>query len=363
MLHCSSHRQPAARPRKESKRRYLNLKSNENLSAHEAEFDRIRPAALEHGDFFRYPVYDEAYDALRNHLGVPHALFTAGCHDAIRVVASSLDRDRNRVLLAMPNYDGYRHYFHVNGIETVRRHREPGRRHDLQALIAEAVARRCNLVVLANPDPFVGDCFERREIETFVDACAERDITVILDEVYAGFGRDSDVALVVDRDNLLVLNSLSKSYGFPGLRVGWIAGAQDAIERLGCEFPESGISSFSLAMAIRVLSDEDWVRDFRAAVLQNRKALAAALASAEAIEPYPESRTNFLLFRTRQRPGCERFWDELLRKGIYVADLNAIPGFEHHYRATACAQADKEKFLDGLLHVARQADLHRGETV
>jgi histidinol-phosphate aminotransferase len=317
---------------------------------------------LEHGDFFRYPVYDEAYDALRSHLGVPHVLFTAGCHDAIRVVAGSLDRDRNRVLLAMPNYDGYRHYFHVNGIETVRRHRGPGDRHDLRALVTQAVAERCNLVVLANPDPFVGDCFDRGEIEALVDACAERNITVILDEVYAGFGRDSDVALVVDRDNLLVLNSLSKSYGFPGLRVGWVAGAGHAIDRLGCEFPESGISGLSLAMAVRVLSDEDWVRDFRAAVLQNRKALAAALASAEGVEPYPETRTNFLLFRTGERPGRERFWDELLRRGIYVADLNAIPGFEHHYRATVCTHADREKFIDGLLHVARQADLHRGET-
>lgn len=363
MLHFTSHRMPAARPKKESKRRYLNLKSNENLSASEADFDRIRPDALEHGDFFRYPVYDEAYDALRAHLGVPHVLFAAGCHDAIRVVAGSLERDRNRVLLTMPNYDGYRHYFHVNGIEVVRRHREPGLRHDLAALVAQAVAERCNLVVLTNPDPFVGDSFERQEVAEFVDDCAKRGIAVILDEVYAGFGRDSDVALVAGRDNLLVLNSLSKSYGFPGLRIGWIAGAEDTIDRLGCEFPESSISCFSLAMAIRVLGDDEWVRDFRDAVVRNREALAGMLADAEVIEPYPQSKTNFVLFRAAGRPGRDRIWGELLRKGIYVADLNGLPGFEHHYRATACPQADRNKFFDGLQYVARQGDVCLGKTV
>lgn len=363
MLHCISHRASSARPKKESKRRYLNLKSNENLTAAQTEFDRIRPAALERDDFFRYPVYDEAYDALRTHLGVSHVLLTAGCHDAIRVIAGSLDRQRNRVLLAMPNYDGYRHYFHVNDIEVVRRDRLPGRRHDLPALIAQAVAERCNLVVLTNPDPFVGDCFERSEIEAFVDACAEHGITVILDEVYAGFGRDSDVGLVADRDNLLVLNSLSKSYGLPGLRIGWIAGPEDAIDRLGCEFPESSISGVCLAMSIRVLGNGAWVRDYRDAVIRNREALAEALGRADAVEPYRDSRTNFLLFRAMGRPDRERFWGELLRSGIYLADLGAIPGFEHHYRATACAKADRERLCDGLQHVARQEDPCRGETV
>lgn len=363
MLHCISRRTPSARPKKESKRRYLNLKSNENLSADETDFARIRPNALERGDFFRYPVYDEAYDALRAHLGVPHVLLTAGCHDAIRVIAGSLDRHRNRVLLAMPNYDGYRHFFHVNGIEMVHRHRKPVRQHDLSALTAQAVAERCNLVVLTNPDPFVGDCFERCEIAEFVDACAEFGITVILDEVYSGFGRDSDVGLVADRDNLLVLNSLSKSYGLPGLRIGWIAGAADAIDRLGCEFPESSISGFCLTIAIRVLGDESWVRDYRDAVVRNREALADVLARAAAVELYRTSRTNFLLFRARQHPYRDQFWKELLRNGIYLADLNAIPGFEHHYRATACAQADRERFFDGLQHAARQENSCRGEAV
>lgn len=362
MLHYNGHRISAIRPKKESKRRYLNLKSNENLSSGFEDFERIRPDVLDHGDVFRYPVYDDAYAALRAHLGVPNVLFTAGCHDAIRVLASSLARAGNRILVTMPNYDGYRHYLQVHGIEVVLRHRGPDRRHDLSALVAQAVSEHCNAIILTNPDPFVGDCFERQEIVDLLDECAGHGVTLILDEVYAGFGRDSDVTLVAGRDNLVVLNSLSKSYGLPGVRVGWIAGPEQAIERFGCEFPESGISGFSLAMAEKVLAEPTWVAEFRASVVRNREALAALLAGLDGVALYPKSNANFLLFCASETPGSERLWSHLLDQGVYVADLEHIPGFRHHYRVTACPQGGRQLLFDGLSGFACQTEAVRRET-
>lgn len=363
MLHCVSTREPAARPKKESKRRYLNLKSNENLTSDESAFAHIRPDFLDFQDFFRYPVHDAAYEALRDHLGVRHVLLTGGSHDAIRVIACTLDRDRNRVLLTLPNYDGYRHYFAVNGISTVGRHRVPARRHDLSALTDEAVAEGCNIVVLTNPDPFVGDSFDRDEIEAFVTACGAHGISVVLDEVYAGFGRESDVGLTEAHDNLLVINSLSKSYGMPGLRVGWVAGASETIDRLGCEYSESTISGFCLSVLIRVLGAEGWVRDYRAAVVRNREALAEELARLDSIVLYPGSATNFLLFRTAGPDRPDGLWADLLRRGIYLGDLNGIPGYEGHYRVTACPEAERERLVDGLEHLRRQEDPGRRPAV
>ena len=354
MMHCVSARKKAIRPTKESKRKYLNLKSNENLSAAEFSFHAIRPNELDRDDFFRYPVYDEAYVALRAHLQVPHVLLTSGCHDAIRVIAASLDPDKNRVLLCAPNYDGYRHYFEIHAIPVLRRDREPSRRHDLAAILELATDRNCNIVVLTNPDPFVGDYFSRSEIQDFVGACEARGISVILDEVYAGFGRESDVRLTVQYGNLLVLNSLSKSYGMPGARVGWVAGAGEAIDELGREFPESSISGFSLSILLRLLCDGGWIEQYRAAVVRNREEMARVLGGVPSIQLYAASATNFLLFRAFDCHARGEFRSDMLREGIYLADLNAIPGFEDHYRVTVCAQEQREKLIHGFEQARRQ---------
>lgn len=336
MIHCVSSRLDFSRRVKESKRAYLNLKSNENLVSDSEAIVNFFLEDTDPVELLKYPVFDDAYAAFQSHLGVDNLVLTAGCHDAIRVLASSLDKDKNKVFLSTPNYDGYSLYLDINEIKYITHHRTPQKQHCLPELTERAVATSCNLIVLTNPDPFVGDCFTRDQICDLLDHCHSLDISVVIDEVYAGFGRESDVRLTERFSNLIVLNSFSKSYGLPGARVGWIAGSEQNIESLGCQFSESTISGFSLALCKKLLEAPYVYESYRQLVIDNRKHMVTQLSDINGLELTFEGVANFVLFKAIKERQSSQLWQELLDRGIYLANLNHIKGFDNYYRATVC---------------------------
>ncbi|OCQ50748.1 Histidinol-phosphate aminotransferase 2 [Photorhabdus australis subsp. thailandensis] len=348
MLHSINSRIQMIRRTKENKRQYLNLKSNENLVTDDPLFFRTLLNNVDPIELLKYPVYDDIYHGLKLHLGVENIVLTSGCHDAIRVLFSSLEKKKNKVLLTIPNYDGYSLYLDINEIPYVQCSRTPDNQFDLSYLYEQALRHQCNLLILTNPDPFVGDCFERDQITVFLQICKDSGITVILDEVYSGFGRDSDITLTKTYDNLLVLNSLSKSYGLPGLRVGWIAGNIKNIEDIGCLFPESTLSGISLYIAHQLIKKPDFLLQYRNSIQYNRIQLINQMVMLECIETYTQSVSNFVLFKLLKTVSPGQLWKELLSQGIYVANLNHIPGFENHYRVTVCKEDARGKLIDSI---------------
>ncbi len=82
------------------------------------------------------------------------------------------------------------------------------------------------LIAVNFPNNPTGKIASRESFEAIVSICRERDIFLFSDEVYRGIERDPLKRLPQAADlyeRALSLNVLSKSYGLPGLRVGWIA--------------------------------------------------------------------------------------------------------------------------------------------
>ncbi|MDE9541060.1 aminotransferase class I/II-fold pyridoxal phosphate-dependent enzyme [Xenorhabdus bovienii] len=348
MLHMHDWKKEVETPVKISKRKYLNLKSNENLISDENSIADLAENLLTLDNFVKYPVFDVSRNALQNYLNTDNIQITSGCHDAIRLISSNLDKRKNKVLLTIPNYTAYAHYFKLHDIVTVNAERTPEHKHSLLVLMERAIKENCNIIVLTNPDPFVGDNFAREEIILFLSECLHNGITIILDEVYAGFGRESDIDLTKKFENLLILNSFSKSFGMPGIRIGWIAGNKEIINVLSKEFPESGISNFSLAIMTKLLRKENLIVEFRNQVVETRNEIFANINLIEGITPYSNSVTNFVLFKVNKAI-TSNLWHLLEEKGVYIADLNLINHFENHYRITVC----HSKKLEGLYNALR----------
>ncbi|MEX2439606.1 MAG: aminotransferase class I/II-fold pyridoxal phosphate-dependent enzyme [Actinomycetota bacterium] len=108
-----------------------------------------------------------------------------------------------------------------------------------------------------NPTGFVPD---RTTWLAFVELCDERGIRVISDEVYRGIERDPDRTLPQAADlseRALSINVLSKAYGLPGLRIGWVASRdREALARLErgkhyTSISQPGPSELLAALALR----------------------------------------------------------------------------------------------------------------
>ena len=97
-----------------------------------------------------------------------------------------------------------------------------------------AVGREAALVVVTNPNNPTGAVLAEESIEEIVGAAAEAGAWILSDEVYAGAEVEGErtPSLWGRYDRVLVTGSLSKAYGLPGLRIGWLVGPEAEIERL-----------------------------------------------------------------------------------------------------------------------------------
>jgi hypothetical protein len=110
----------------------------------------------------------------------------------------------------------------------------PGRwRLDLDAVRA-AVTSRTRLIVVCNPNNPTGARLTEADVAGLAALTADRGCWLIADEIYRGAELDGrETATAWGRhERVIVTGGLSKTYGLPGLRIGWIAGSSALIDQL-----------------------------------------------------------------------------------------------------------------------------------
>lgn len=163
-------------------------------------------------------------------------------------------------------------------------------------------ARSGSAVLLANPNAPTGIGLPRDVIEVLI---AERpDRLVVIDEAYVDFGAESAVPLTARYDNLLVIQTLSKSRALAGLRVGFAIGQRpliEALERVKDSFNSYPLDCLAMAGAVAAVEDETWFEETCARIITSRDELAQGLA-ALGFEVLP-SMANFVFARHSSHGG------------------------------------------------------------
>jgi aspartate/methionine/tyrosine aminotransferase len=101
--------------------------------------------------------------------------------------------------------------------------------------LAAAVKPSTKLVTVVNPNNPTGRIMPADERAAIVAAAARADAWLLADEVYAGAERVTDEvtpSFYGDYDKVLAVNSMSKAYGLPGLRIGWVVGPAEIVAQM-----------------------------------------------------------------------------------------------------------------------------------
>jgi aspartate/methionine/tyrosine aminotransferase len=168
--------------------------------------------------------------------GAEHVNVTNGGSEANLIAVWRLVEPGDEVVMMMPNYMQMRGIARAFGA-TVRPWlliESDGRwRADLDALDA-LVTPATRLILICNPNNPTGARLAADELETVCRIAGRVGAWVISDEIYRGAELDSvDTPSVWGRyDRAIVTSGLSKAFGLPGLRVGWVAASPPLIEEL-----------------------------------------------------------------------------------------------------------------------------------
>jgi histidinol-phosphate aminotransferase len=171
-------------------------------------------------------------------------------------------------------------------------------------------------IIIPNPNAPTGMAMSLDDIRALL--AKNPDAVVVIDEAYIDFGGSSAVPLIAEYENLLVIQTLSKSRALAGLRVGAALGQAHLIE--GLERVKNSFNSYPLDRvaqrgAVAALEDVDYFRAICARVVASRERLGRELAGL-GFEVLP-SAANFLLARHPDRAGRMLFTD-LRERGIIV---------------------------------------------
>jgi histidinol-phosphate aminotransferase len=199
-------------------------------------------------------------------------------------------------------------------------------------------------IIFANPNAPTSRALPLAEVERIVRAS---DHVVLVDEAYVDFGGESALPLVERYENLLVVQTFSKSRSLAGLRIGFAVGQPHLIEalvRVKNSFNSYPLDRLAQAAGLAALEDEAWFEDTRHKVMQTRGELAAKL-TARGFEVLP-SAANFVFARHPER-SAESLAQALRAKGVLVRYFKK-PRIEQFLRITVGRPDQCEALLSAL---------------
>ncbi len=209
------------------------LTLNELVS--EEELKEIANSGLGYSQTNGTPELREQIAHLYPGLSIEEILVTTGSSEANFLLMWSLVERGDEVVFMMPNY--MQMWGLLRGFGAVVKpfwlRESLAWAPDLDEL-KKVVSKRTKLIILTNPNNPTGAVLSEEAMECIVDLADASGAWIIADEVYQGAERRADPtpSFFGKHERVVVVNGLSKAYGLPGVRIGWIVGPMGLIQKI-----------------------------------------------------------------------------------------------------------------------------------
>ena len=196
--------------------------------------------------------------------------------------------------------------------------------------IEKAITSKTKAILINSPSNPSGAVFTQEDLNKLADLCEEMGIWLISDEVYWSLCYENDHASAFNqlhtRENVIVLNSLSKSHAMTGWRIGWIIAPEEIIEAMLflSQAQYFGVSQFVQMAAIEALRDFENPRKFKEIFRERRDAFVAELNKSKVLKSNTPQGGMFLLIDIEKTGIDGQLFAERLLEEEHVA---VVPGF------------------------------------
>ena len=181
------------------------------------------------------------------------------------------------------------------------------------------------------PDPAAADLTEA--ISSYYGLNHNRDVLVIVDEAYIDFGGESARSLIPEYDNLLVVQTYSKSRSLAGLRIGYAMGNKELIKAMNdvkYSFNSYTMNEPAIVMGKAAIEDEKYFQKTREKIINTREWFQEELRNLGFA--FADSKANFVFASHESIPAKELF-EAAKREKIYVRYFDK-PRIDNYLRIT-----------------------------
>ena len=197
-------------------------------------------------------------------------------------------------------------------------------------------------IIFPNPNAPTGVLMELSEIEDIIRH--NPDVICIVDEAYIDFGGVSALPLIEKYDNLLVVQTFSKSRSMAGSRIGYVFGNERLIKYLNdvkYSFNSYTMDQLTLVTGAASLADEDYFKETLDRIITTRERVKKELSALGFT--MPDSKSNFL-FISHPTVSAKELFLALREKNIYVRYFDK-PRIDNMLRVTIGTDEEMDQFI------------------
>ncbi len=219
---------------------------------------------------------------------------------------------------------------------------------DLEAL-EHALADGYDALYLCNPGNPNGTLYTMRTIEQVYSLCIASGTFLVLDEAFMDFCEDSSAKhFIVNGDNGIVLRSMTKFFGIPGLRLGYALSCSTIAERLDAMGGPWSVNTMAQAAGVAALQDHEHNRQTVEYIRQERRSLFDRLSEIQGLKVYPSS-ANFLLVEITDGMSAMELRDRLMHQRMLIRDCSNFMGLSPMFFRIAVRTTEENERLVGAL--------------
>ncbi|HAY21630.1 MAG TPA: threonine-phosphate decarboxylase [Desulfobacterales bacterium] len=278
------------------------------------------------------PYARELCQALAEHLNISPANLILGNGSVELIYLLPRLASFKRAALPAPGFSEYDYAVRLTSTQcTYLYQTPPDYSWDLDRL-KTAVAEG-GLIFLCNPNNPTGALLSRDALNDLLEVLPSSAL-LIMDEAFIDFvDRAEEITLIpqaIKDPRLLVLGSLTKFFSLPGLRLGYLVGSPDLINRLASLLPPWNINMLAQVAGVASLQDKEFIVRSRTFMTQTRQQLYELLADIPGLNPLPPTANFIFCHLSPELPNAPKVVELMGQRGFLLRDCSNYRGLDDH---------------------------------
>jgi len=320
----------------------IKLDSNENYVIPKQFQNDIISFAKKNSDIREYPLggVERLIDTISKFIKMPSPMIGVGngSDQILDLILSNFASKQTKVLTSNPTFGFFEERCKLYNIPLIAIPFSDNMKLNIKDFLKES--KNADILYLDSPNNPTGFQFTKSELQKLVKSFTG---LVIIDEAYGEFSEYSLSSMVKTQNNLIVVQTLSKSFGLAGLRLGYFIASKKFTETFMnvLQYPYP-VSTITIESGIHALEKSKLMKDTIDSIKTERKRIIETLQTFDAFEVF-DSKANFVLFDAHG--AYKRIYSALAEQGISIRKLGKIGNHDGCLRVTIGTKEMNSKFL------------------
>ena len=201
-------------------------------------------------------------------------------------------------------------------------------------------------VIFPNPNAPTGELLRLEAVEEIIKA--NPDVIVVVDEAYIDFGGESALPLVEKYDNVIVVQTFSKSRSMAGSRIGFAISNEKVIKYLNdvkYSFNSYTMDALTIELGVAAIEDKEYFEMTRNKIIATREWTKSELYKLGF--DFGDSKSNFI-FATHPEISAMELYEALRETDIYVRHFKKPERIDNYLRISIGTEEEMKEFIDFL---------------